>query len=85
MEEYIKTELLLLIPALYGFGEILKRVKICESRLIPLILTAFSVTFCVIYCWDFTAKGVVSGIVQGLLCVSSAVYGNQVYKRWKQK
>lgn len=85
MEEYINTELLLLVPALYGFGEIIKRGKICASRFIPLILTAFSVTFCVVYCWDFTAKGFVSGIVQGLLCVSSAVYGNQVYKQWKQK
>ena len=85
MEEYINTELLLVIPALYGFGEILKREKICESRFIPFILTLLSVVCCVVYCWDFTAKGFVSGIVQGLLCVSSAVYGNQVYKQWKQK
>ena len=85
MEEYINTELLLVIPALYGFGEILKREKICESRFIPFILTLLSVVFCVVYCWDFTANGFVSGIVQGLLCVSSTIYKNQVYKQWKQK
>lgn len=84
IEDYVCEELLLLIPILYVLGMILKRLEIVKDNFIPAILTAVSVAMSCLYVLGsegFSAEGVFSGIIQGLICVAVTVYSNQLYKQ----
>lgn len=82
--EYIKPELLLLIPALIGLGSILKNTEKIKDNYIPLILTGVSIILSCLYVLGtdgITAVSIFTAIVQGLLCVAGAVYSNQLVKQ----
>lgn len=84
---YVKTELLVLIPVLYGLGLILKHTKKISDNYIPLILTGVSMFLSCLYVLGtegVSATSIFTAIVQGLVCVACAVYGNQVYKQIKE-
>lgn len=84
--EFIKPELLVLIPALIGLGAVLKNTEKIKDSYIPLILTGVSLVLACLYVLGtegITAKSIFTAIVQGLICVACAVYGNQVYKQLK--
>ena len=86
MNEYVKPELSLLIVMLYGLGMILKDTKI-KDKYIPLILTVISVILASLYVIGtsgFSALNIFSGIVQGVLCAATSVYGNQLLKQFKK-
>lgn len=85
-QEYIKSELLVLIPVLYLIGMGLKKSKI-PDRWIPLILGVSGVLLAAIWILstadihgiqDWLA-GVFTAITQGILLAGASVYANQIY------
>ena len=85
MDQYIKPELFILIPFIYGLGMILKETNLIKDKYIPLVLTAVSLALANLYVigtGGFSAVNLFTGIVQGVLCVATAVYANQLTKQW---
>lgn len=85
MDQYIKPELLILVPCLYGVGMMLKKSELIKDKYIPLVLTAISLVLTNLYVigtGGFSAVNLFTGIVQGILCVATAVYANQLTKQY---
>jgi hypothetical protein len=85
---YIKPELFILVPALIGLGAILKKSEKVKDNFIPLILTVVSLVLSCLYVLGtegISAVSVFTAIVQGLLCVATSVYGNQMFKQLTEK
>lgn len=83
MNEYVKPELLVLIPVLFFIGEFLKKSKI-NDKYIPLILGGAGVVLASLYIIGgagFSALNIFAGITQGVLCAGCAVYGDQIIKQ----
>jgi len=83
----IKPELLVLIPVLNIIGAMAKS-KGVKSANIPVILGVVGVLLSVAYVFAFfggesVLRGVVTGVVQGVLVAGAAVYGHQVFKQIK--
>lgn len=87
-QDFIRPELLVLIPVLYLIGAGIKKSNI-KDNYIPLILGACGVVLALIYIIAVepfetsTAafSGVFAGITQGILCAGASVYVNQIYKQ----
>lgn len=87
-QEFIKPELLILIPVLYFIGIAIKKSPI-KDVLIPYILGGAGVVLAFIYIMAsepvnsvqavFTA--IFTSITQGILCAAASVYSNQLYKQ----
>lgn len=87
-QEFIKPELLILIPVLYFIGMGVKR-SVISNTLIPLILGITGIFLSGIYLFAaepisgsqavFTA--IFTAITQGVLCAAAAVYTNQILKQ----
>ncbi len=92
VKEFIKPELLILIPVLYLFGVALKR-SVVADWLIPWILGGVSVTLSLVFIaatsefsgWQSILSGVFSGITQGVLCAGASVFVNQLVKQKDKK
>lgn len=90
--EYIKPELLILVPVLYLIGIGLKQIALIKDKWIPLILGIFSITLSVIYVvatadlygYKDILMGIFVAITQGVLCAGSSVYINQLIKQGKK-
>lgn len=83
MTEYIKPELLVLVPVLYFIGEFIKKSKI-DDKYIPLILGGAGVVLALVYVIGsagVSALNIFAGITQGILCAGAAVYGDQIIKQ----
>ncbi len=88
LKDFIKPELLVLIPVLYLLGVALKK-STTEDKLIPWILggasVLLSVVFVVATCeldsWRNVMLAIFSGITQGILCAGASVYANQLKKQ----
>jgi len=83
--DYIKPELLILIPFLVGVGKLIKSATDTDNKHIPTILGVIGVIFAPVYLIVFhvadnLAQALFSGVVQGVLVASVAVYGHQVFK-----
>lgn len=91
--EYIKPELLVLIPVLYFIGMGLKNMMLPKDKYIPVVLAAVGVVLAAVYVLatsDITgvkdgAMAVFTAIVQGILCAGCSVYVNQVIKQSGKK
>lgn len=91
-EEFIKPELLILIPVLYLIGMALKKSKISDAY-IPIILGATSVILSAAWVIAVsnisTLKDVASAlfvsVTQGILSAGTSVYFNQLYIQSKKK
>lgn len=87
-EDFIKPELLILIPVLLFIGGGIKRSNVRES-LIPLILGAVGVFFAGLYVIatepvsgaQEVATALFTAFTQGVLCAGAAVYAHQLYKQ----
>lgn len=89
--QFIKPELLILIPVLYLVGIGIKKSTVTD-KWIPLILGGIAVTLACLYVLAlepienaqafFTA--LFTGITQGILCAGASVYINQVAKQAKK-
>lgn len=87
--EYIKPELLVLIPVLVYVGCIAKKSAIIKDKFIPALLAAAGVLLAGLYVLATTtiaapqdaAQAVFTALVQGLLCAAGAVYADQCVKQ----
>lgn len=90
-KEYIKPELLILIPVLYLIGAAIKRTCI-KDELIPFILGLISIVLCLLYIFATgeinSSKDICSiifaSITQGILTAGASVYINQMAKQAKK-
>ncbi|WP_262395338.1 phage holin family protein [Youxingia wuxianensis] len=88
IQDYIKPELLVLIPVLYITGLAVKASKIKDS-LIPSILGAVSITLAALWVFATTpmrlpqdlAMGIFISITQGILAAGASVFFNQLKKQ----
>lgn len=86
--DYIKPELLILIPVLYILGLILKRCAL-NDKFIPLVIGGISIILCAV--WTFATceiidyhcvlNAIFAAVTQGVLCAGASVYANQIYKQ----
>ena len=91
--EYLKPELLIMIPVLNVLGVAIKYlIKITglfSNKHIPLILLTISIILSCIFAFahgaENTADALFTGIVQGILSAGTAVFGNQVFKQYNNK
>lgn len=91
-QEFIKPELLILIPVLYLIGTAIKKSKI-DDRFIPLILGAVGVLSAAVYVIateslnsaQTIATAVFTAFTQGVLCAGASVYINQIIKQTKSE
>lgn len=85
-QEFIKPELLVLVPVLYLVGVAVKKSKIAD-KFIPLILGGVSVALSALWVFSTSeyagaqqiAAAVFTAIVQGILIAGASVYANQIY------
>lgn len=87
-QEFIKPELLILIPVLYFIGMAIKKSKISDNK-IPFILGATAILLSGIYLFateeingtQAVATAIFTAITQGILCAAASVYTNQLIKQ----
>ena len=87
-KEFIKPELIVLIPVLYIMGMGLKTSEVSDKH-IPLILGGISIFLCTMYTAatsDFSSGReafmvLFTSITQGILCAGASVYFNQIVKQ----
>ena len=88
LKEFVKPELLVLVPVLYLVGAGLKKSEL-KDKLIPAVLGLAGVLLAAMY---IAATGVFAGaqeviagafaaLTQGVLCAGASVYVNQVVKQ----
>nr|DAG23969.1 MAG TPA: holin [Caudoviricetes sp.] len=90
--EYIKPELLVLIPVLVFLGCAAKQSAVIKDKFIPTLLAAAGVLLAGLYVLATTtlaapqdaAQAVFTALVQGLLCAAGAVYVDQCVKQSKK-
>ena len=92
LNEYIKPELLVLIPVLYLIGVAVKKSKVAD-KFIPWILGGVSVALSAL--WIFAtgfpataaeaAMAIFTAITQGVLIAGASVYINQLVKQTRKE
>lgn len=78
--EYIKPELLILVPVLYIVGAMIKDSHTINDRFIPAILGGVGVFLSLLYVIgssEFSATGIFTAITQGILIAGAAVYTHE--------
>lgn len=91
-QEFIKPELLILIPVLYLIGAGIKKSNIADKH-IPLILGVVGVVLSVVYLLSTepitstqeVATAIFTALTQGVLCAGASVYVNQIIKQAKEE
>jgi len=81
---YIKPELIVLIPVLYLIGLALKKAEFIKDKFIPLVLGVIGIVVVFLYListvgWSMSLIGV--SIIQGVLVAAGSVYFNQIWKQ----
>ena len=93
LQEYIKPELLVLVPLMFGLGAALKADKRFPSANIPYTLAVAGMALAALYGaataqldgWQSVALAVFTAIVQGGRCARASVGLHQMYKQAKEK
>lgn len=91
--QYVRPELLVLIPLLYGIGVCIKKSRYIADEFIPFILGFIGI--CLSGLYIFAVSDISGGyqdvlivifniIIQGLCCAGIAVYFNQIGKQAKK-
>ena len=91
-QQFIKPELLILIPVLYFIGMGIKKSAVSD-KYIPLILGLISISVsCIyliaaseIYSVQDVATAIFTAITQGVLCAAASVYADQLIKQSLRK
>lgn len=92
MKEFIKPELIILIPVLYLVGCGIKRSEI-KDKFIPILLGVVGVIFAGLYVFATCsanglkdiAMAIFTALTQGILTAGASVYFNQIYKQLNKK
>lgn len=87
-EEYVKPELLILIPVLYLVGLAIKKSNIAD-KFIPLLLGVVGVLLSGLYLFatedingsQAVATAIFTAITQGVLVAGASVYANELIKQ----
>ena len=85
--DYVKPELLILIPVLYILGCIIKDSATVQNRFIPAILGAVGVFLALLYVAGSTGisvTGIFTAITQGILIAGAAVYTNELIAQFRR-
>lgn len=85
-QDYIKTELLILIPVLYFIGIGLKKSKL-PDKWIPIVLGVSAVVLSAVWViatadingLQKAASAIFTAVTQGVLVAGASVYANQLY------
>lgn len=83
LQEYIKPELLVLIPVLYFIGTGMKKSEV-KDKYIPWGLMVSGVVLSMMYVLGtsgVTMVAIFTAITQGILCAGASVYVNQLVKQ----
>lgn len=91
-QDYIKTELLILIPVLYFIGIGIKKSQI-PDKWIPAILGVSAVVLSAVWIiattdissFQETAAAIFTAVTQGILVAGASVYVNQLYIQAKKE
>ena len=91
-QDYIKTELLILIPVVYFIGVGLKKSKL-PDKWIPTVLGIFSVVLSAVWMIATAnlsdikeiASAIFTAVTQGILIAGASVYVNQLFVQAKKK
>lgn len=91
-QDYIKTELLILIPVLYFLGIGLKKSKL-PDKWIPIVLGVSAVVLSAIWVVatadisgvQEVASAIFTAVTQGVLVAGASVYVNQLYIQAKKE
>ena len=91
-QDYIKTELLILIPVLYFIGIGLKKSKL-PDKWIPTVLGVFAVVLSAVWViatsdisgLQETASAIFTAVTQGVLTAGASVYVSQLYIQAKKE
>lgn len=91
-QDYIKTELLILVPVLYFIGIGLKKSKL-PDKWIPVVLGASAVVLSAIWVIATSdisglqeiASAIFTAVTQGVLVAATSVYTNQLYIQAKKE
>ena len=91
-QDYIKTELLILIPVLYFIGIGLKKSKL-PDKWIPIVLGVSAVVLSAIWVVatadisgvQEVASAIFTAVTQGVLVAGASVYANQLYIQAKKE
>lgn len=91
INEFIKPELLILVPVLNLVGYGIKKTSL-DNRFIPVILGAIAVVLAGVYIFatepisgaQAVSNAVFTAITQGVLVAGASVYFNQIYKQTKE-
>jgi len=89
IKDFIKPELVILIPVIYILGTALKKAPLINDNFIPLILGIVSIILCGIWsfsttsCYSFQSilTGIFTAVTQGILTAGASVYINQLLKQ----
>ncbi len=88
IQDYIKPELLIMVPVLYGAGMMIKHTEVIADKWIPAILGLAGILLAALYVIateGVSFMGAFVGITQGILAASAAVYINQLGKQSKKE
>ena len=80
-QDYIKPELLILIPVLYIMGLIIKSTETIKNKYIPAILGLAGIALASLYIIateGATGTALFTAITQGILAAGAAVYANEL-------
>lgn len=87
-ENYIKPELLVLVPVLYIAGMIMKNAQAIPDKYIPAILGGAGIALSLLYVIateGATGVSIFTAITQGILTAGASVYTNQLIKQMTGK
>ena len=82
--QYIKPELLILVPVLFVLGEIIKKTEVVKANWIPAILGITGVILSALYVWatsGFSVMMIFVSVTQGILVAGASVYVDQIIKQ----
>ena len=91
-QDYIKTELLILIPVMYFIGIGLNKRKLSDKR-IPAVLGISAIILSAVWViatsdisgLQETASAIFTAVTQGVLVAGASVYANQLYIQTKKE
>ena len=93
VKQFIKPEILILVPVLYFIGVMIKNTLLIKDKFIPLTLGITGVILSVIWVLATTEvkttqdiyMAIFTAITQGVLCSGASVYVNQIIKQSLKK